>query len=322
MSDSFRFSAIAVAALLLVALGRSRAEDSVAAPRFVATLMSGGDSGSKPAELSVVFFGQEPAADKAGAVLRECLEAAGALEGGSDIVARAWYSPSSDRAGRQPIALENQTSGLVYRAAEQSIRAMADVEVDGSAADGAAGSEAGGPDAILGDAEVADACKDVPADRLAELVGVAIASRGDRRSQIVRGVRTWCKGNGVDLSRTMSLCVVAISKAAHQEPEEETLTVSDVAASTLRGAEEYASASCGKCHLATGRGGQRAPDLTDDAWEHCDGSVDGIRGVLVVGVPQSSFKDPNRPFEMNPVTGLSKEALIDLAVYVKSLSTK
>jgi mono/diheme cytochrome c family protein len=76
---------------------------------------------------------------------------------------------------------------------------------------------------------------------------------------------------------------------------------------------------CSKCHGAAGEGGSRAPDLTDGEWIHCDGSVAGIRQVLVTGVPKDQMKDPSRPFAMNPATNLVSD--IDaLAEYVASLS--
>ncbi len=89
-----------------------------------------------------------------------------------------------------------------------------------------------------------------------------------------------------------------------------------------RGAEAFAAGSCAKCHMKTGRGGERGPDLTDDQWDHCDGSVAGILAVLKSGVPREKLRDPNRPFAMNPVTRLvpDEEDLAALAAYVWTLS--
>ena len=79
---------------------------------------------------------------------------------------------------------------------------------------------------------------------------------------------------------------------------------------------------CVKCHGATGVGSARAPDLTDSEWIHCDGSVEGIREVLVTGVSKERLHDPSRPFQMNPVTNLvqDEQAIAALAVYVWNLS--
>ena len=93
---------------------------------------------------------------------------------------------------------------------------------------------------------------------------------------------------------------------------------------TSRGAEAYKIGMCTKCHRENGKGGPRAPDLTDDDWIHCDGSIAGIRKVLESGVPKEKLKDQDRPFQMNPATNLiHDEALIDaLASYVHSLGSQ
>ena len=96
----------------------------------------------------------------------------------------------------------------------------------------------------------------------------------------------------------------------------------DATASGSRGAEAWAMGMCSKCHRDDGTGGKRAPNLTDDVWLHCDGSVEGIRSVIVSGVPRDKLKNPDRPFAMNPATNLIKDQkLIDaLATYVHALS--
>lgn len=323
MSRWFQFVAIGVAAVGLLAID-SRGDGSGSSPRFVATFTSAGDSVSKSAELSVVFLGTEPNARKATTVLRKSLDAASALDGGADIVARAWYSTSSQSAERQPIALEDAATALVYRAADRSISSLTEsagevaVSVEPKSA---AGSDA---DAIISEAGVMSACKMVAPERLAQLAEVAIESRGERRSQIVRGLRKWSKVNGVNLDRSMSLCVVAISKAAHQEVQKPVTAVADVAEAAKRGAEGYQTANCTRCHRDNGRGGPRAPDLTDDVWVQCDGSVDGIRKILVAGISSSKFKNPDFEFDMRPATVslTTDQEITDLAVYVKSLSEK
>jgi len=57
---------------------------------------------------------------------------------------------------------------------------------------------------------------------------------------------------------------------------------------------------------------------------HCDGSIEGIHKVLLAGVPANRLKDRNRPFAMNPATNLipDKQQIIDLAIYVQSLSKR
>jgi mono/diheme cytochrome c family protein len=88
------------------------------------------------------------------------------------------------------------------------------------------------------------------------------------------------------------------------------------------GAKAYQTGMCWKCHRGNGKGGQRGPDLTDNEWLHCDGSIDGILEVLRSGVSRNQFKDPNRPFEMNPATNFvqDNDQLAALATYVFNLS--
>ena len=111
---------------------------------------------------------------------------------------------------------------------------------------------------------------------------------------------------------------IAASSERGNEKESASNESSD---STNRGAEAYGIGMCAKCHRENGKGGPRAPDLTDDVWIHCDGSIAGIRKVLVSGVPKEKLKDQDRPFQMNPATNLiHDETLIDaLASYVHSL---
>jgi len=80
--------------------------------------------------------------------------------------------------------------------------------------------------------------------------------------------------------------------------------------------------SCTRCHREGGIGGERAPNLTDAQWDHSDGSLEGIRETIFWGVRRKDFKDPKRPFEMNPTGGmnLSWDEVRALAAYVWSLS--
>jgi mono/diheme cytochrome c family protein len=79
---------------------------------------------------------------------------------------------------------------------------------------------------------------------------------------------------------------------------------------------------CAKCHGEVGEGSDRGPDLTDDQWQHGDGSVEAITEVLKHGVSKEELADPSRPFGMNPATKLVDDpAELDaLAAYVWSLS--
>ena len=89
-----------------------------------------------------------------------------------------------------------------------------------------------------------------------------------------------------------------------------------------RGANAFERGMCAKCHHEDGKGGKRAPDLTDAEWLHCDGTITGILQVLHTGVSKDCLKDPTRPFAMNPVKNLvpNEQDLNALAAYVWSLS--
>lgn len=98
----------------------------------------------------------------------------------------------------------------------------------------------------------------------------------------------------------------------------DTMTLDDL----KRGEELYRIGQCAKCHQDDARGGGRGPNLRDEVWDHCDGSVDGIRGVLERGVSREELKDKSRRFGMNPATNAIPEPadIAILAAYIKSLS--
>jgi mono/diheme cytochrome c family protein len=88
------------------------------------------------------------------------------------------------------------------------------------------------------------------------------------------------------------------------------------------GAAAFQTGMCFKCHGDDGSGTPRGPNLTDDVWDHCDGSTEGILAVLERGVPKHELKDPSRPFGMNPASNLipDPDTRRALAEYVRSLS--
>lgn len=107
-----------------------------------------------------------------------------------------------------------------------------------------------------------------------------------------------------------------------QDAGSESTTIELTAEVLERGSKAYRVGMCFKCHLDEGTGGARAPDLTDTDWLHCDGSIEGIRQVLVEGVSRDQLKDPDRPHAMNPATNLvpDEKQIAALAAYVYSLS--
>jgi mono/diheme cytochrome c family protein len=105
-------------------------------------------------------------------------------------------------------------------------------------------------------------------------------------------------------------------------------TPSDTAAideATLAlGRTAYSQGSCIMCHGPNGGGARFGPDLTDDRWDHGDGSVASIRQLLVEGIAKGDFVNREYPMPMPPVTNLiTDEAKIDaLAKYVWSMSNQ
>ena len=88
------------------------------------------------------------------------------------------------------------------------------------------------------------------------------------------------------------------------------------------GSTAFNEGFCQKCHNAGGVGGDRAPDLTDTEWVQCDGTVEGIRAVIVSGVPEEKHSKAGYPFGMNGAARMNlSDATVDaLAAYVHSLS--
>jgi mono/diheme cytochrome c family protein len=85
----------------------------------------------------------------------------------------------------------------------------------------------------------------------------------------------------------------------------------------------FSDGSCVKCHKAGGKGGKRAPSLTDKRWEISDGSLEGIKRTIALGVPKEIIGD-EYPFAMYPMgkMSLNHKELNALASYVWSLSHK
>ena len=89
-----------------------------------------------------------------------------------------------------------------------------------------------------------------------------------------------------------------------------------------RGKELYNRDACVLCHGDDGRGGDMAPDLTDDVWLHSEGDFDGIRRTVWFGISKEKLKDKSREFAMDPGGGLDLDAddLNAVAAYAWSLS--
>lgn len=86
------------------------------------------------------------------------------------------------------------------------------------------------------------------------------------------------------------------------------------------GAALFRIVQCSNCHGADGKGGERAPDLTDADWAQSSGDVAGIARTISNGVRSSQMKG-SYPRAMGAFGNrLSRDEMQDLAQFVLSLS--
>lgn len=315
----------AVSVLLWITVAAAQPRSSLdMRPRFVAELSQPDDDQANMFTLNVTFHQTPLESKQVEEVLRSLLKAAIVVDSGRDIEARAWFQSTPGATEAKSVVLHDGSVGLRYTADGQSIQL-----IEAPALPKASVGSGGGSDAesdvftiILDNKSVIADCRGVSNATVAQLVTIAAENRGAKRRDVLKAMRAACKEGNLMVDRSVRVCMSAISKAAVAV---ETTSVAEFDASPAamaRGLKAYGVGFCAKCHQADGRGGGRGPDLTDSSWLHCDGSIAGIRGVLLTGVPQEKLKDPSRPFSMNPVTNLipDEKQLSDLAVYVHSLS--
>lgn len=288
-----------------------------AKPRLVAELT---DAGGGALTLNVTFYGTQPKPDQAEETLRKCLEAAAVMHAGEDISAKAWFRVSADSSRRRTVALTGGAESLLYVAKDQSIRyAGDDATPSANAAAGASDDVA----TIVRGEKIVKACREFPQDQLPVVASVGLAKRGQKRRDILKAMRAWCNENDIVISRKVRVCTLSIAKAVVAMKSSPSIAPEDLAAAILRGKASFTgSNNCVKCHQAGGRGGRRGPNLADDEWLHCDGSIEGIKKVILAGVPKNKLKNKAYPFAMNAATNLASndKDLADLAAYVHSLS--
>jgi mono/diheme cytochrome c family protein len=292
-------------------------------PLFLVEVAEGADGNRIALSLDVTFFGDRPEAGEVEQVLRHCLTAAMTLRPVSGISARAWHRPSADEQDREPLVLPDGSDRLQFSAKDKEIRASAGRNKAAQA--GAEPQEiADGLSSIAADAAVVDACPGFSTEQVKALIAAGAEERDHERKDVVAAMRRWSGENDMALTRELRICMSAISKAIIAAGSAAVALPDDLPAAIARGAEVYETGMCAKCHDRDGRGGEKGPDLTDREWLHCDGSVEGIRNVLVTGVSADKLKDKNRPFAMNPATNLIPDdrQIIDLAIYVESLSQR
>jgi len=269
--------------------------------------------------LDVTFFGELPSPEQVDAVVRHCRTAAATLHPQVNIKPQAWLKGSPDDLDRKPVSLAEGVAVPGHLGGP--VQGLTDGESKTVATSDA---NADGLHLVLDDPAVINDCKAFPHERLTVLLAAAADKRDQDRRFIVKAMRDWCKDHDVPVDRELRVCMSALSKGVEALGGSATMNPEELAAAATRGAEAYILGQCAKCHQQTGRGGARGPDLTDAQWLHCDGTVEGIRKVLVTGVPQNKLKDANRPFPMNSATDLvtDDQQLTDLAAYVRSLSRK
>lgn len=312
---SSRLTAVAV---LTLSLNIATPTNAQSRPHLVTELTS---AASGPMTLDVTFYAVRPESDQAEETLRQSLEAATVMHSAADITAKAWFRASADSSDRQSVALTGGAESLRYTAKDKSIR------LRGA---GAANSEddvadtSANTSAILQNRKVAKACREFPKDMLPALAGVGLVMRGQERKGIVKAMRGWCKNNDIATPRSVGLCISSISKMVVAMKSEVSMSPEELAAAISRGKTVFSGAiGCTKCHQTNGRGGQRGPNLTDDKWLHCDGTIEGIKKVILAGVSTNKLKNASFP-SMRATTSLigQDEDLTDLAAYVHSLSAK
>ena len=122
---------------------------------------------------------------------------------------------------------------------------------------------------------------------------------------------------------TESMPPVASPAQPSGDPQAATSSPSGPAAELIaRGDAAFNAGFCVKCHQTGGIGGVRAPNLTDDQWVHCDGTVQGIAALIRSGVPKAKLSRPDYPFAMNSAEKMNlDDATVEaLAAYVWNLS--
>ena len=128
---------------------------------------------------------------------------------------------------------------------------------------------------------------------------------------------------GVNLLLGASL-TAAVAGATMQAAAPEPVPAEVTPARILAGSELFNGRTCVFCHAVAGRGaGPNGPDLSDSAWLHGSGDVEGIHRIIMWGVEADEMRaEPRYRFEMNPEGGqnLSQEDLAALSAYVWALS--
>ncbi len=93
----------------------------------------------------------------------------------------------------------------------------------------------------------------------------------------------------------------------------------------LQGSVLYHRNDCRKCHYSGARGGSEfgGPKLVDDEWFHCDGSIEGIRSVILKGITkeqlQGTERSPDRSMPSAVEMDLSDADVTAIAAYLYAI---
>lgn len=93
----------------------------------------------------------------------------------------------------------------------------------------------------------------------------------------------------------------------------------------LQGSVLYHRNDCRKCHYSGARGGSEfgGPNLVDDEWFHCDGSINGIRSVILKGITKEQLRgterSPDRSMPSAEEMDLSDADVTAIAAYLYAI---
>ena len=91
--------------------------------------------------------------------------------------------------------------------------------------------------------------------------------------------------------------IARLPKSGASEGDSRTAGAAQAATNELlRGSVLYHQGTCRKCHYSGAASGPnaRGPSLVDDEWLHCDGSVSGIKKVMVSGIEFEHVKNKEK----------------------------
>lgn len=124
------------------------------------------------------------------------------------------------------------------------------------------------------------------------------AMKGEGRTELMPPAsKLELKASDVDAIARYLHGIAGLAKPGTSEGEPQTARGADVQTKVLlRGSVLFHQSNCRKCHYSGAAGGPsaRGPSLVDDEWLHCDGSVTGIKEVMVNGIEFEHVKNKEK----------------------------